>query len=304
MSLRFIAAPPAPIERNSLGKHFRQMLVRIRLIIWQILVPFNPRPEEIESLPEPTIDVADAHVKHCQWIFDQAAARRVQLEQKAQSTFSLMVFLVPVLASLFVFISSRATPSGTAIRTLAIVLLVLSAVILLLGFISAVRAVAVKTIETLFLSSVVDGAGQFREYSKAFHARGLLYCAAMNEAMNDHIAQFVKGAHILTAGAVITLVLAAVPTIVALSNLPSSPTETKIVGPVEVSSAELKAVRDDVVNLKKEVGDLSKSKGAEDRFKRLEEKLATIQATLSERKKGRSMRQKSPKPPVRESLNR
>jgi len=40
----------------------------------------------------------------------------------------------------------------------------------------------------------------------------LLYCAAMNEAMNDHIAQFVKGTHILTAAAVIALVVAAIPT--------------------------------------------------------------------------------------------
>src|SRR5690349_20889940 len=132
MSPRCMASPPESIGRSSVCKHFREMLVRIRLIVWQILVPFNSRPEEIEPLPEPTIDVTDAHVKHCQWIFDQAAARRVHLEQKAQSTFSLMVFLVPVLASLFVFVSSRAAPSDTALRTLAIVLLVLSAVILLL----------------------------------------------------------------------------------------------------------------------------------------------------------------------------
>ena len=252
MSPRFIAEPPLPVHRGSLGKHLRQMLLRFWFIVWQIVVPFNSRPEEIDSLPEPTVEVTEAHVEQCQWIFDQAAARRVHLEQKAQSTFGLMVFLVPLLASLFVFIISRATTSGTAIRTVAIVLLVISAVLLLLGFISAVRAVAVKAIETLFLRSVIDEAGQFRKYSKAFHARGLLYCAAMNEAMNDHIAQFVKGAHILTAAAVVTLVIAAVPTSVVLSSLPSSPTQTKIVGPVEVSSPELTAIRDDVANLRKE----------------------------------------------------
>lgn len=287
MSPRFIASPPPQVEWrwSSLRKHFRQMMIRIWFILWQILVPFNPQPEEIEPLPEPTVDVTESHVKQCQWIFDQAAARRLELEQKAQSTFGLMLFLVPVLASLFVFISSRATSSGTATRTLAIVLLVVSGAILLLGFISAARAVAVKTIETLFLGSVVDGHGQFREYNKAFHARGLLYCAAMNQAMNDHIAQFVKGAHILTAAAVIVLVLAALPTGIALSNLPSSPTQTKIVGPVEVSSAELKAIRDDIAILKKEVRQLSNSKTTEDGFKRLEEKLAKIEAMLSEKQK-------------------
>ena len=161
-----------------------------------------------------------------------------------------MLFLVPLLASLFVFIISRATTSGTSIRVVAIGLLVISAVLLLLGFISAVRAVAVKTTETLYLHSVIDEAGHFREYNNAFHARGLLYCAAMNEAMNDHLAQFVKGAHILTAAAVITLVVASVPTGVMLSSLPSSsPTQTKIVGPVDVSSPELTGVRDDTLRI-------------------------------------------------------
>lgn len=304
MNSRFFAAPPLPIELRALGKHFKQMFARICLIVWQILVPFNPRPEEIESLPEPKIKITEAHVKQCQWIFDQAAARRVHLEQKAQSTFSLMVFLVPVLASLFVFFSSRAAPSGTGIHTLAVALLLSSAVILLLGFISAVRAVSVKTIETLFLNSVVDGEGEFREYSEAFHTRGLLYCAAINEAMNDHIAQFVKGSHILTAGAVIILFFAGIPTVVALSNLPSSPTVTKILGSVEVSSADLKAVHDDVANLRKELADFSKSRNTENKFKRIEEKLAMIEATLASRKKLSSMPEKSSKPPARESLNR
>jgi hypothetical protein len=33
-------------------------------------------------------------------------------------------------------------------------------------------------IETMFVHAVVDDAGQFRKYNEAFHARGLLYCAA------------------------------------------------------------------------------------------------------------------------------
>jgi hypothetical protein len=288
MSPRFIAEPPLPVHRGSLKNFFRQMLLRFRLIVWQIVVPFNSQPEKIDSLPEPTAEVTDAHVEQCQWIFDQAEERRVHLEQKAQSTFGLMVFLVPLLASLFVFIISRATTSGTAIRTVTIGLLVVSVVLLLLGFISAVRAVSVKAIETLFLQSVIDEAGQFREYKKAFHARGLLYCAAMNEAMNDHLAQFVKGAHILTAAAVLALVVAAVPTSVVLSSLPSSPTQTKIVGPVDVSSPELIAVRDDVANLKQDIGKLlSNSRAADDDLKLLEAKVANLDAKLSKMQPGR-----------------
>jgi hypothetical protein len=207
---------------DSITKHLKLMFRRIACIVWQIIVPFNPRPEDITPLPDPdaTHEVSESHVEQCQWIFDQAEERRVHLEQKAQSTFGLMVFLVPLLASLFVFIISKGTTSSTLVFTL--VLVGLSAVCLLLGFISAIRAVGVKENQTLFLDSVLTEDGQFRKYSEAFRARGLLYCASMNTAMNDHIAQFVKGAHILTAIAVLVLLAAAIPTSLVFLRLPEN----------------------------------------------------------------------------------
>jgi hypothetical protein len=280
MTPRFIAEPPLPVSRGALRTHLRQTIVRLGFIMWQIVVPFKSRPEEIDPFPAPIAEVTDEQVEQSQWIFDQAEERRVHLEQKAQSTFGLMIFLVPLLSSLFVFISSRAATSGAASRTFATVLLVLSAIFLLLGFVSAVRAVSVKGVEGLFLSSVIDDAGQFREYSKAFHARGLLYCAAMNQAMNDHLAQFVKGAHLLTAAAIVALAIAAVPASVVLSD-PSSPTQTKIVGPVDVSSPELRAVGDDVAGLKKDIQTLlSNSQAAAGQLKQLESKVADLDKKL------------------------
>jgi hypothetical protein len=281
MTLRFIADPPLPIKRGSLAKHVRHLLLSFGWIVWQIIIPFKSRPEDIDDLPEPVGKVTPEHVKHCQWIFDQAATRRVHLEQKAQSTFGLMLFLVPLLSSLFVFVISKAPASKGILHLFALALLGISAFFLLLGFISAVRAISVKAHETLFLKSVIDDVGQFREYKEGFHARGLLYCAAMNEAMNDHIAQFVKGAHVLTAAAVIGIVIAAVPTSFMFSGLPSSPTETKIVGPVDVSSPEVMLIRDDVSNLKADVERLLlNSKAARNDVKRLEENVAKLDAKL------------------------
>ena len=224
MNSQFIAKPPDPVkwDWDSITKHLKLMFRRIACIVWQIIVPFNPRPEDITPLPDPdaTHEVSESHVEQCQWIFDQTEERRVHLEQKAQSTFGLMVFLVPLLASLFVFIISKGTTSSTLVFTL--VLVGLSAVCLLLGFISAIRAVGVKENQTLFLDSVLTEDGQFRKYSEAFRARGLLYCASMNTAMNDHIAQFVKGAHILTAIAVLVLLAAAIPTSLVFLRLPEN----------------------------------------------------------------------------------
>ncbi len=286
MSPRFIAEPPPAVQPRALAEHLRHLLRCARYILWQIVVPFNSRPEEIDAFPEPQAEVTDSHVEQCQWIFDQAEERRIHLEQKAQSTFGLMVFLVPLLASLFVFIINRATTSGTGIRTLAIGALIVSAVLLLLGFISAVRAISVKSSETLYLDSVIDKAGQFREYSKAFHARGLLYCAVMNQAMNDHLAQFVKGAHLLTAGAITALVIAALPISFVISYLPTSPTQTQIVGPVEVSSPELSGIREEVGTLKEDIGKLiSSSEAAVAVLKPLETKVERIDARLNKMQK-------------------
>lgn len=280
MTPRFIADPPLPVKRGGWRNHLRQSVVRLGFIIWQIAIPFKSRPEEIDPFPTPAAEVADAQVEQSQWIFDQAEERRVHLEQKAQSTFGLMIFLVPLLASLFVFISSRAATSGATTRALATGLLVLSALFLLLGFVSAVRAVSVKGVEGLFLSSVIEDDGQFREYSKAFHARGLLYCAAMNQAMNDHLAQFVKGAHLLAAAAVIAMAIAAVPASMVLSD-PSAPAQTKIVGPVDVTSPELRAVRDDVAGLKQDIQKLlSSSQESADQLKHLQLKVADLDRKL------------------------
>ena len=256
MSPKFIADPPLPVKPVLLGKHLRHLLVSFGWIVWQAVTPFRSRPEAIDGLPEPTVKVAEAQVKQCQWIFDQAAARRLQLEQKAQSTFGLMLFLVPALASLFVFVVSKSSASHATLWLFTITLLVSSGILLFLGFIAAVRAISVKEFETLYVHSVIDEAGQFREYNEGFHARGLLYCAAMNEAMNDHIAQFVKGAHVLTAAAVIMIVIVAAPASYTFSRVPPSPAETKIVGPVNVSSPDLSSIRDVVARLKVDVAKL------------------------------------------------
>lgn len=289
MTSRFIARPPRSVDVQSLLKHVWRAFVRFIYIVWQVAVPFKSRPEEIDPFPVALRDAADKQVEQSQWIFDQAEERRVHLEQKAQSTFGLMLFLVPLVASLFVFISSRVTPSGATSRTIAGVLLVASAVSLLLGFISAVRAVGIRDNEGLFVQSVLDESGQFRKYSKAFHAQGLLYCAAMNQAMNDHRAQFVKGAQLFTAAAVIGLVITAIPAGLVLSRTPSSPSETKIVGPVDVSSQELHGLRDEVTQLKQDVQTmLSNRQISVDQLKDLESKVATVEAKLSQMSNGTS----------------
>lgn len=280
MSTQFKAKPPSSVEWRSIPKHFTQSLRSLGYILWQIVMPFKSRPEEIAEFPEPDpeIPVSESHVKQCQWIFDQAEERRSHLEQKAQSTFSLMLFLVPLLASLFVFVIGKGTTSRAFAFT--VTLTIVSSIFLLLAFIAAVRAIAVKGGETLFLDAVIHETGQFRKYSEAYHAHGLLYCASMNTAMNDHIAQFVKGAHILSAAAVLTLLVAAIPT-TRLFTIPPSPVQTQIVGPVNVTLPELTALKNDVAGVKSEIQKLSTGKVSQDDFRLLGAEVDHLQAEVS-----------------------
>src|SRR5258708_24716972 len=62
-----------------------------------------------------------------------------------------MVFLVPLLTSVFVYIGK--TASGR-LRVTILVLVCAAGLFILLGFISAIRAVGVKASQTLSLSSV------------------------------------------------------------------------------------------------------------------------------------------------------
>lgn len=286
MTTDFKAKPPSPVEWRSIPKHANHILRSLGYILWQIVVPFKSRPEEIAEFPDPdpAIAVSDSHVKQCQWIFDQAEQRRSHLEQKAQSTFSLMLFLVPLLASLVVFVIGKGTTSKTFAFTLT--LAIVSSIFLILAFIAAVRAIAVKGGETLFLDAVIDASGQFKKYSEAYHARGLLYCASMNTAMNDHIAQFVKGAHILSAAAVLTLLVAAIPSI-ELFTVPTSPVQTEIVGPVSISVPELASLRNDLASLRSDIQKLSSTKVSQQDFKLLGDKVAKVDAELEEIQKAK-----------------
>lgn len=244
---QFTTNPPPPAwkgSRRALSKHVRLLVCSMARILWQTIIPFRHRPEEPQSTDVPGgHKIDDEQVDLCQAIFDQAEVRREHLEKKAQWSFTVVVFLTPLLASIFIFLL-RNLPVSTMGYNIAIVPLVISGICLLLGFISIARAISIKERETLFLGAVIDPeTRKFRKYNKIFRAKGLLYCAAMNTAMNDHIAQFVKGAHVFLAIAVIVLFFAAVPAGIAYTSHTSSPAQTSIAESVIVASAQFKALR-------------------------------------------------------------
>lgn len=242
---RFRAQPPRPVPASGLTKHLLLFVKSFAYFLWQIVIPFHTQPEPIADFPDSAVDggVNESTVKECQWIFDQTEQRRNSLEQKAQSTFGLMVFLVPLITSAFLYILSKSVPGK--LRATVLVLLLIAGVFLLLGFVSALRAVGVKASQTLTAGAVLKENGTFRRYEAAFHAKGLLYCASMNTATNDHLAQFVRGAHAMTGTAILIVLLACIPESKAALQTTRNhqdPTEVKVTGPVEVLSKGISAM--------------------------------------------------------------
>ena len=163
-------------------------------------------------------------------------------------------------------------------------IVVIAGVLLLLGFICALRGVSVSRRETLFLNAVLNADGQFRKYDAAFRARGLLYCASMNTAMNDHIANFVKAAHIFSAMAVVLFVLAAVPTSLGFSGRRATLVDAKIVTPVALTSRELSDLGAQVASLR---SDLAMLGAANDRvqqqwFRTFDARMTKVENAISE----------------------
>lgn len=180
-------------------------------ILLQPLIAYESRSRgPCKALPEETEEIADEQLALCQAIFDQSEARGVHIEQKAQWIFTAMAFLMPVLASIFLFLI-RDPAFREEDYHVSLMFLFLSACLLVLSIISVLRAIAIRGREYLGIHAVIkEEDGTFLKYDKHFHAQGLLYCATMNTATNDHIAQFVKGAHWLLALAVIFFVSGAI----------------------------------------------------------------------------------------------
>jgi hypothetical protein len=99
--------------------------------------------------------------------------------------------------------------------------------------------------------------------------------------MNDHVAQFVKGAHILTAFAVLALVVAAMPAAFTLSNLPSTPVKAELIGSVRISSDSLTELQKSIAKVSNDLGILANDKSTLDWRSQLEARISQIEAIIN-----------------------
>ena len=250
MNSKFIARPIRPFwppTPSRLIKALAKHVVRFLYILCQPLIPFESAPQEPQiPLPEEAGNLTDEQLAQCQAIFDQCEARCARIEQKAQWTFTVFAFLIPALASILVFLI-RDPAFRAANHPLPLILLSVSGCLLILSFLSAARAIAVHPRQFLHIHAVINTEnGAFLEYKKESYAQGLLYCATMNTATNDHIAQFVKGAQFLMVSAVLVFVSGVIATGFNMTAHMAPPIEAEGFGAVSLPPDVLSGLQSDI----------------------------------------------------------
>lgn len=166
-------------------------------LIGHTLGSFDSMPTAVTPLTssQPPGTISDGMLKVCEHLERDSEARLTKIEAKASGLLSLIALVIPLTASAAVFIRQHPLPRAMASLTLTLDLLAI--IFFLLGLIAALRALAIRGQEALFLPAVIDpGVDQIRIHSADFFGRGLLYVAAARQAICDHIADFVRGAQV------------------------------------------------------------------------------------------------------------
>lgn len=201
----------------------------------------DPEPASVQisdSVPSGRFDAGTLAIS--QAISASSIARLEKLEQKATTLLSVIAVVAPITASVAVFIKQQALPVWASNFTL--IFDVAGALIVLMAFVAALRALAVRGHQELYLDAVIDrNTDSVRPYSDDFWGRGLLWTAANRQAVCDHIADFVRAAQVFLVVGVVLLVLAAFPVLTVMRD-----DVQEITGTIRLSSETVDALRGDV----------------------------------------------------------
>jgi hypothetical protein len=203
---------------------------------------FEPTPLALVplTLSAPAGEILKPTLAICKQLADDADARAEKLETKSSSLLSLIALVAPLTASALVFIRQHRLPTVTSWITL--VLDVVAMLCFLLGLVAAMRVLAVRGQQSLYLDTVVDPAtNTIRPYNADFLGRGLLYIASVRQAMSDQIADFVRAAQMFLVIGVTLAVGAALPVLFQIREYKQS-----IQGTVALDPASLAAIQHDI----------------------------------------------------------
>lgn len=211
---RYLPNPPRPLPVTEglkrLGKVFRDTAILTKKLF--TLYEDLPIPPDAYPAEDAGKKVSAEQRQQCKEIFDLEEARLAQIESKSNLLFATVAVLVPLCLSALTFMW-RSADSVLPIPFGIFSTLCLLALLCLLGAIVAViRIRSVSTYQTPGIGAIIDPAsGAHREYDRRRDAYCLLWCASMNAASAGLRVDFLRAGQLLSSGALMFLVLAAVP---------------------------------------------------------------------------------------------
>lgn len=276
---RYFAKRPGP-RRFSL-----ETLKQSGRTVWHLFrhtfASYDPNPPELTALTSdnPKGSIQKEQVELCRLVYDTEEHRHEKLEEKSTATFSLLAAITPFIVSAVVYMAtSSAFAAGE--RRFALVIFALSFVSLLIAFLASVRATGIRAVTSLHIHSVIDPKTDFiKPFNPDYFGRGLLWCASVNSAVNDHIADFVRAAQVFLVFSVILLVFAAAPVLVILKPT-AKPQEIR--GTVQVQSAALQEISGSISKTSDALTQLEKDRV---RMEEVERDLSALQVKIAELEK-------------------
>lgn len=165
-----------------------------------------PSPEQRITTNSPKGTIRPKLLQRIEQLWDAARTRSEHLEQKSTATLSGLGIAAPIVIALSAFIVKEPSISAM-VRYTSLSLVALAIASMVMGFLAVLRALSVREREELGIDSVVVSCA-FRKATDDFHGRGLLYVYIKQQALNDHVANFIRASQMFLAISIVLVLLA------------------------------------------------------------------------------------------------
>lgn len=205
---------PAPVPFwRGLGRGIRRWAKDFGDRLRHAFRPYQraPRPDRPIASDDPDGSITEEQLRLCEHVAEREASRTDKLEQKSTVLISVVAVVAPLAISTLVYLAGRPSLDGLA-RWLTVGLLLAALLLFLASFVAGARGLAVKGHQELHLKSVIDfEKGSIRDFDPDYFGRGLLQTTSRRQAINAHIADFVRGAQTFLMTGVALVLLAGLP---------------------------------------------------------------------------------------------
>ena len=203
------------------------------------LSAYDPQPRDPGTITasSPTGTISKDHLPICERIYEESEERINKIEEKSNALLTIFSIVTPLIISVTVYTSTTESLS-ILWRIFVMLTSVVSLMLVVLGFVACIRAIAVKSRQSMNVHTIFDkNNNRVKDYNPDVYGRGLIWCGLMNHAMSDHIAEFVRASTFLLLLSVFILLLSALPPLLSMG---SSQSPQNISGKVQIDSPDVK----------------------------------------------------------------